>query len=168
MTTPNPFAAPEPGPARDGGAAAATPGYGRPEPGQPPYGPPPATPPGYGQPPYGPPTTPPGYGQPPSYGQLPPPAYGYGASPFGVAPASTTTNGYAIASLVCGIAGFFLLLPSVLAVVFGHLAKSQIRQRGEQGEGLATAGLITGYLGLAFLALLFLLLLVGVLGAATY
>ncbi len=68
-------------------------------------------------------------------------------------PVPTSTNGFAIASLVCGIAGCFLLFPSVLGVVFGHLAKSQLKRRPENGAGLATAGLITGYIGLAFLAL---------------
>ena len=172
MTTPpNPFAAPEPERAQP--PASAPPGYGPPAYGTPSpgYGPPPVQgpQPGYGQQP------PPGHGQRQAYGQQPPPGYGqqqaygqpYGGSPFGV-PVASPTNGFAIASLVCGIAGFFLLLPSVLAVVFGHLARSQIRQRGEQGAGLAVAGLITGYLGLAFLALIVVVLVGGAFSAATY
>lgn len=97
-----------------------------------------------------------GYGQP--YGQGP---YGFGV------PAPAPTNGFAIAALVCGVAGCFLLLPSVLAVVFGHVARSQIRARGEQGKGLATAGLITGYLGVAFLALIFVVAAGGAFSATT-
>jgi hypothetical protein len=47
-----------------------------------------------------------------------------------------------------------------MAVVFGHLARSQIRKSAgrQKGAGLALAGLILGYLGVAFL--LFVLLIV--------
>jgi hypothetical protein len=59
-----------------------------------------------------------------------------------------TTNTLAILSLVFA----FVFAPA--SIVFGHLAKKQIRQTGEQGEGLATAGLWLGYiftgLGLLF------------------
>jgi len=50
------------------------------------------------------------------------------------------TNGLAIASLVLSLVG-----GSVLAVILGHIAKSQIAQTGDDGEGLATAGLVIGY-----------------------
>ncbi len=56
----------------------------------------------------------------------------------------------AIASLVCGILGFMLCLPSIGAVVCGHIARVQIRKDPAQGgEGMALAGLITGYIVLA-------------------
>jgi hypothetical protein len=32
-----------------------------------------------------------------------------------------------------------------LGIVFGHVARRQISRSGEQGSGLATAGLILGY-----------------------
>jgi hypothetical protein len=71
-----------------------------------------------------------------------------------------TTNGLAVASL---IAGFFWLgwLGSFLAVIFGHVALGQIKQSGgrEQGEGLAIAGLVLGYLGVATLLLVVLVAL---------
>ncbi|GAA0501230.1 hypothetical protein Ade02nite_92100 [Paractinoplanes deccanensis] len=72
----------------------------------------------------------PGYGQP--YGAQP----GYGA-PY--APV-TSTNTMAILALV------FAFVFSPAAIVLGHIAKKQIRQTGEQGEGLATAGLWLGYI----------------------
>ncbi|MDA2891103.1 peptidylprolyl isomerase [Mycolicibacterium sp. BiH015] len=50
------------------------------------------------------------------------------------------TNSLAIASLVCA----FVFAP--LGVVFGHMSLSQIKRTGEQGRGLAIAGLIVGYL----------------------
>jgi len=56
------------------------------------------------------------------------------------------TNGLAIASLACGIAQFaFGPLATIPAIVLGHMARSQIRRTGEQGAGLALAGLILGW-----------------------
>ena len=57
---------------------------------------------------------------------------------------SPSTNGFAIASLITAIVG----LGGVLAVIFGHIARSQIRRTGERGWGMATAGLIIGYIGI--------------------
>jgi hypothetical protein len=53
---------------------------------------------------------------------------------------SGQTNVMAILSLVFA----FVFWP--LAIVFGHIAKKQIRERGEEGGGLATAGLVLGYI----------------------
>lgn len=77
------------------------------------------------------------------------------------------TNGLAIASLVCGICQIFApLVVSVAAVVLGHLARKQIRQTREQGDGMALAGMILGYVGLvlsvlAVVAILALVVAVG-------
>jgi len=59
------------------------------------------------------------------------------------------TNALAIVALICGIAQFcgFLLLGTIPAVVCGHLARRQIRRTGEQGAGLAMAGLVLGWIG---------------------
>jgi hypothetical protein len=56
------------------------------------------------------------------------------------------TSGLAIASLVCSLAGL-LLIPLVLGIVFGFVARSQIKNsNGTQGgEGLALAGIIIGF-----------------------
>ena len=56
---------------------------------------------------------------------------------------STKTNGLAIAAFVMS-----LLCCNVLAVIFGHIAISQINRTGEGGKGLATAALIIGYLSI--------------------
>ena len=79
------------------------------------------------------------------------------------------TSGYAIASLVLGIAGltFFPLVPSILAVVFGGKARAEIRSGVARGDGLATAGVVLGWVGIGLCALgvliaLLLLLLVAV------
>jgi hypothetical protein len=66
---------------------------------------------------------------------------------FGVRP---RTNQLAIVSLTCGVGQmFFWLLATIPAIVCGHVARSQIRKTGEDGAGLALAGLILGYIGLA-------------------
>ena len=66
-----------------------------------------------------------GYGQPyPGYGQAYPPPRG--------------TNTMAILALVFGI------LVAPLGLVFGFVARSQIKKTGEDGDGLALAGIIIG------------------------
>lgn len=62
-------------------------------------------------------------------------------------------NGLAIASLVCSIAGIlFLSIPSVLGVIFGFVARSQIRRSNgtQSGDGLALAGVIVGLCVIGF------------------
>lgn len=61
------------------------------------------------------------------------------------APGPAVTNGFAIASLVCGLVGI-----SIPAIVFGHVARRQIRDSGsvQTGSGMALAGLILGYISL--------------------
>jgi uncharacterized membrane protein len=59
------------------------------------------------------------------------------------------TNGLAAASLACGIGQlFFWLLAAIPAVVLGHMARRQIRETGEAGDGMAVAGLVLGYIGI--------------------
>lgn len=64
--------------------------------------------------------------------------------------AMSETAPLAIASLVLGILSFMgmsiLLLPPLLAVIFGHVAYGKIRRSPElEGSGLAIAGFATGY-----------------------
>ena len=62
-----------------------------------------------------------------------------------VAPVAKT-NGLAIASLACGLAQFaFGPLATIPAIMCGYMARSQIKRTGEQGAGLALAGLILGW-----------------------
>ena len=81
----------------------------------------------------------------PSYGSSAP-SYGssdpYAASPSYGAPASQRTNVLAIVSLV---SSFFI---SIVGIITGHIALSQIKKTGERGRGLAIAGLVIGYVGL--------------------
>ena len=72
------------------------------------------------------------------------------AQPAGFA-AAPPTNSAAIASLIFGIVSWFIcpFIGGVLAVVFGHVARGQIRRTGEAGGGLAIVGLILGYIHIA-------------------
>ena len=65
-------------------------------------------------------------------------------------------NGFAIASLTMGVLGLSLLplIGAVLALVFGYRARREIANSGESGEGLATAGVILGWVGVGLLALI--------------
>ena len=65
------------------------------------------------------------------------------------------TSGKAIASLILGL--FFVVLPaSILAVVFGHWSRAEIRASAGRlkGAGEAMAGLILGYLGVSMIPIL--------------
>ena len=117
----------------------------------PPAGPPPGAPsapgpygqPGYPQPQYGPPGYPPqGY---------PPPGYGApGFPPVYVRP----TNTMAILALVMA----FVFAPAGL--ILGIVARKQIRETGEDGDGLALAGIIVGGIVTAIFVLFIVLWIV--------
>jgi hypothetical protein len=80
-------------------------------------------------------------------------------------PVARRTNSLAVASLVCGLAQPFTAgLTMLPAVILGHIARGQIRQSGEDGKGLATAGLVLGWVGIAF-ALLVILLIAHAIGS---
>jgi hypothetical protein len=90
--------------------------------------------------------------QPPQYQQqYQPPQYQqqYGAPQF--IPVSAKTNSLAIASFVVS-----LICCAPLGVILGHMALKQINRTGEGGRGLATAGLVIGYIGCAIAAFWFL------------
>jgi hypothetical protein len=98
-------------------------------------------------------TPPPGYQQPaaPPYAQQPfpqQPAYGYPTQPlYGAPQPSSGSDGKGIASLVCS------LIPacgvtSIVAVILGHLSRSDAKKKGRQPSGISLAGLIIGYLGI--------------------
>ena len=86
------------------------------------------------------------------------PAAGYAAAPpgypypvqYAYVPARPT-NGLAIASLVVSIASFVVCpLFAIVGLVLGYKARTQIRERNEDGDGLALAGIITGWCGVGF------------------
>ncbi|UOY00608.1 DUF4190 domain-containing protein [Blastococcus sp. PRF04-17] len=83
----------------------------------------------------------------PPYGQ----PYGYG---YPYAP-PRRTNGLAVASMVLGILWIYWI-GSVLALIFGYIARSQIRERGEGGDGMAIAGIVLGWVGIGIVVLVVL------------
>ncbi len=69
---------------------------------------------------------------------------------------SVVTNGMATASLVLGIVGVvlcFLIVPAVLALVFGIFGLSRARTRDGVGTASSVAGICLGGLGLVIFAL---------------
>jgi hypothetical protein len=100
-------------------------------------------------------------------GQYPPGQYppAYGAPGFAyVTPIGPKNNGMAIASLICAIGGiFFLGIPSILGIIFGFVARSQIeRSDGAQtGSGLALAGIIVGFCVVAIGILIVIFAIIG-------
>jgi hypothetical protein len=89
------------------------------------------------------------------------PGYGYGW------PEQRKTSGMAIASLVVSIIGAFALtcygaglVPAAIGAILGHVARRQIRTSGEDGDGMALAGIILGWVALALVALTVLGLIV--------
>jgi hypothetical protein len=109
------------------------------------YAPPPSAapgpPPGYPPPGYPPPGYPPGPYPPGAW----PPGYGH--------PQGSRTNGFAVASLVTALVGWISCgVGSVLAIIFGFIAREQIKrsQGRQQGTGMATAGIVIGFVALAF------------------
>jgi type IV pilus assembly protein PilA len=68
------------------------------------------------------------------------------------------TSAKAIISLVCGLFIFFFPL-SIVAIILGHLSHSKIKKSAGRlaGEGLATAGLVLGYMGVAAVPLILII-----------
>ena len=123
-----------------GSTAFPTPGVPAPYGGAPGYGAPGYGAPGYGAPGYGPPPPQGSYGPVPGYG----PAPGYGPYPPQY---RRPTNTMAILALVLA----FVFAP--VGLVMGIIARKQIRQTGEEGDGLALAGIIVGAIGCAIFVL---------------
>lgn len=118
-------------------------------------------------------------GPPPSeapFSPYAPPTAGLQGASYHPGPSLPSTNGLAIASLVCGIlslvlfclyAGIYLGIP---AVICGHISLGQFKNPGnaQTGRGLAIAGLICGYLGIAIFAFLIIMIFTMVSSAGFY
>lgn len=102
----------------------------------------------------------------PSYPGGPPAGYPSGAAypgsagyqPYGNQPylGPRSTNGLAVASLVCSCVGIILFaVPCVLGIIFGFVARNQIRRSNnvQQGSGLALAGIIVGFVAIGLVIL---------------
>lgn len=79
---------------------------------------------------------------------------------------SSQTNTMAIISLIAGIASWFFLpfLAAIVAIITGHMARTQIKQTygTEGGDVVAVIGLVLGYLNLVTSCVLPILIFGGV------
>jgi hypothetical protein len=82
------------------------------------------------------------------------------------APAKQGTNGMAVASFVLSLL-WLGGLGAVLAVIFAAIGKKQIRESGQGGSGLATAGLVIGIVGVVG-AILFYVLIIAAANTTCY
>jgi hypothetical protein len=167
MSSPNtpqdPYGA---GDERDRSSGSTPPPYGSTPP---PYGstpPPPSgdsgqTPYGSTPPPYG--STPPAYGSAPAYGSTSsgagsssygstPPAYGgdYGTTPSPYGYGTFPKNNLGVWSLVLGLLGIFVcgLFAGIPAVIVGGRAKRAVAEGQANNGGMATAGVVLGWIAI--------------------
>ena len=110
--------------------------------------------------------------EPPAVPAVPPaaalPAYPQrvpmGAPAAGVLRPALPTSGFSVASLVLGIVGLTMMpiIASIPAVIFGHMARAEIKKSEGNlgGDGMAVAGLITGYISLILWSLLIVVMVV--------
>ncbi len=85
----------------------------------------------------------PGYTGPASPG----PGYGYGYGGYAQPMPTRQTNGLAIASMVVSLASILICgWPAIIGAIMGHVARRQIRERGEEGDGMALTGVIVGWI----------------------
>ena len=112
---------------------------------------------GYGQQGYG----QQGYGQ-PQYPQQPYGQLGYGHTGYPSPQWARPTNTMAILALVMS----FVLAP--VGLVLGIVARKQIRRTGEEGDGLALAGIIIGGIFTAFFVLMIVLMIIAFAGVSSY
>jgi len=110
----------------------------------------------------------PGYPQAPGYPQGGYPQAGYAQGGYGYA-TTPGNNTLAVVSLISGIVGYVFLpfVAHIAAIITGHMAKKQIAQTGEQGSGMATAGLVLGYIGLALSAIGIVILIIVIAAAGS-
>ena len=115
-----------------------------------------------------------GYGQPQQYGQMVPyqqPAHSIQPlmQPMYANPPARN-NTMALMSLIFSLVGLVLFpgLLQLLALIFGIIGKKQIRETGESGAGMATAGIVISsiVLGLAVIGAIIWVIVVAAIGAS--
>lgn len=89
-------------------------------------------------------------------GAYPPAAYQPAAQPY---PVHSPTNGYAVASLICGIGVFMVGVTFIPAIICGHIARAQIKRTGQDGDGLVSVVAIVAFV---------VIMMVAVAGSASY
>jgi hypothetical protein len=79
------------------------------------------------------------------------------------------TDGLAVASMVLGIISLptmcaygLGIIPAILAVIFGFIARNRIKRGESDGESMALTGLICGFISLLLMVVGIVLLMIGV------
>lgn len=76
----------------------------------------------------------------------------------------TKTNGKSIAAMVLGILSLIIpyigLIFGIIAIVMASLSFKEIRRTGEQGRGMAVAGLVCGIIGTALYTIILLVVII--------
>lgn len=92
--------------------------------------------------------------------------------PYTTIPTQPKDSTMALLSMIFGIAAFLVLpgIGAIAAIILGHLGKSEIKKSAGmlKGNGMATAGLILGYvqIGLIVLSLCAIIFLLPAMGAS--
>lgn len=92
--------------------------------------------------------------------------------PYTTIPTQPKDSTMALLSMIFGIAAYLILpgIGALAAVILGHLGKSEIKKSAGmlKGNGMATAGLILGYIqiGLSVLSLCAIIFILPALGAS--
>jgi len=94
----------------------------------------------------------PGYYEQPAYdpyAQQPvtgPPAYpGYPAAGYGAPAPVRGTNTMALVGMILSLVGLAVAITAPVGAIMGHIAKKQIRETGEEGDGMALTAIIVGW-----------------------
>jgi hypothetical protein len=75
------------------------------------------------------------------------PGYAYGGYGAPMPMPVRQTNGLAIAAMVVSLASIVVCgFPAIVGAIMGHVARRQIRERGEDGDGMALTGVIVGWI----------------------
>lgn len=82
------------------------------------------------------------------------------------------TNTKSITALVLGILSLVVpyvgFIIGIVAIIISRVAAKEIKQRGEDGSGMALAGLICGIVGTAFYAIIIIILVIGFFALQSY
>lgn len=86
------------------------------------------------------------------------------APPAGYTPYPAQKSGTNVLAIIALVGAFVFPLAGVIC---GHIALSQIKRTGENGRGLAIAGLIIGYVYIAFIVLMVIIAIIVSVAAAS-
>ncbi|MDH5147761.1 DUF4190 domain-containing protein [Brevibacterium casei] len=90
-------------------------------------------------------------------------SYGNAGVAYQALPPNNTLAIIALVASIFGVVSSFFIA-GIAGIVMGHIARKQIRERGERGDGMAVAALWVGYIGTALWILAWLFIILAYLG----